>query len=117
TKFFTPQELKVFDKLPADERTSHIHDTFVTPTPINDLQQLRLTLLTKTFGAWPARSEIHPSSENVSKNNGRELRYLEFDSEPNVRLKFLYLPKDSGREVRLHLLTKDQLPFLATAFR
>src|SRR5207249_19183 len=34
TKLFTPQQLRVFDQLPRDERTSKIHESFVTmPSP------------------------------------------------------------------------------------
>src|SRR5262249_22467797 len=63
--FFTPQQLKVFETLPTDERTSKIHDTFVpiassaeTNSP-HRKEELIQTLKAHVFRAWP-QSEPKP---------------------------------------------------------
>ncbi len=63
-KYFEPEDLKVFDKLPEDEITSKIHDTFVPPlvsVPIPDDKKSWESYRTRivsdlkknVFRAWP----------------------------------------------------------------
>ncbi len=113
TKLFTPAELKVFDQLPSDERTTRIHETFVTPTPISHLDELRKTLLTETFGGWPADSKIETHDEFAQNASDHDLRALDFDSEPNVPIKLISVAPDYPEELRLHILTMDDFPVLA----
>jgi dienelactone hydrolase len=114
TKLFTPAELKVFDQLPTDERTTRIHETFVTRTAITDLTQLRKALRTESFAAWPTASEIQGYDEFTQKTNQHELHSLDFDSEPNVPLKLISIASNHPEELRLHILIMDDLPSLAT---
>ncbi|SVB98321.1 uncharacterized protein METZ01_LOCUS251175, partial [marine metagenome] len=67
-KYFEPKDLKVFDKLPEDEITSKIHDTFVlplAPVPIPDdkksWESYRAMVISdlkkNVFRAWPAKPD------------------------------------------------------------
>ena len=67
TKYFEPEQLKVFKKNPADEKTSSIHETFVpiasTPPIPKDRDawekyrdKVRTKLDENVFGAWPKKS-------------------------------------------------------------
>jgi dienelactone hydrolase len=114
TKLFTPAELKVFNQLPTDERTTRIHETFVTPTLVNDAAQLRKTLITETFGGWPAHAEIQTRNEFVQKAREYELHSIDFDSEPNIPLKLISISPNRPEELSLYILTIDDLPALAT---
>jgi hypothetical protein len=66
-KYFEPEQLKVFKSIPADEKTSSIHETFVPVAPVppipkdqNDWKKYRDKLRTEldenVFGAWPKKS-------------------------------------------------------------
>ena len=67
TKYFEPEQLKVFKKNPADEKTSSIHETFVPiasapPIPKDRdawekyRDKVRTKLDENVFGAWPKKS-------------------------------------------------------------
>jgi len=67
-KYFEPEDLKVFDKLPEDEITSKIHDTFVlplAPVPIPDdkkpWESYRAMVISdlkkNVFRSWPAKPD------------------------------------------------------------
>ncbi len=117
-KFFTPQELKVFDKIPDDERNTRIYETFVPRVPERDPARLRSTLRTKSFGAWPASPPpVQPTGERQWNSNGHELRLAEFYSEPKVRLRLFYYPGDETTDLRLVVLGEEDLPGLAQIFR
>src|SRR5262249_53599296 len=99
--FFRQRELRVFDTLPADERTSKIHETFVSvaATPAvpdsksawtNQCQAWKTALQEHVFGGWPSstlplalRSRTEAGAEEV-------LEVYDFDSEHDVPLR-LYL--------------------------
>ncbi len=65
-KLFTPEQLKVFEKLPADAINTNIHDTFVPAARVamakssnewtQQAQTWRANLMEKSFGAWPSLS-------------------------------------------------------------
>ena len=66
-KYFEPEQLKVFKSIPADEKTSSIHETFVPVAPVpsipkdqNDWKKYRDKVRTEldenVFGAWPKKS-------------------------------------------------------------
>jgi dienelactone hydrolase len=107
TKLFTAAELKVFDTLPADERTSRIHESFITRTPITNFEELKTTLRRETFAGWPGPSPIAARHRETRQENGREVRTIEFESEPNMPLKLVYFLAQNATEVRLHILTPD----------
>jgi dienelactone hydrolase len=112
TKFFTPQELKVFDKLPEDERTSRIHETFVTRTPIAEADALKSAFRAKSFDSWPSSRDVQLSEEKHWTARSREVRLLRFNSEENVRLAMFYSPVERAEEIRLCVLTADDMPAL-----
>ena len=90
TKLFTGQELKVFEKIPEDEITSRIHETFVTVSEhgpkagAGRMETLRDVLRHKSFAGWP-KEKVPGRSEEKDLGNGFYL--VEFDSQKNVRLK------------------------------
>ncbi len=102
-KLFTPQQLKVFEKLPEDELTSRCHETFTelaNDSESFDSSKSIAALSKKTFGAWPS---VH-SQERVSgvetkllattEKDGVQFTIFEFESQPGIRLRF-YLAQPS----------------------
>lgn len=101
-KFFPPEQLKVFDKLPADELNTKIDETFVaaapTPVPPADkqawekqrdgwLQQLG----DKVFRGWPVSGSPLDLKEAFNvEADGVQLRAFDFVSQQGVTLR-LYL--------------------------
>ena len=110
TKLFTPAELKVFDQLPADETTSRIHETFC---PKGGLDHWYDALLEESFGAWPDQTPLKPYNEKHWPQSQREIRSLNFASEPNIELRLIYLPAKRSKELQLYIITEDELPALA----
>lgn len=112
-KLFTPQQLKVFDKLPADEITSKCHETFTQLAidsasfePKKALAELQL----KTFGGWPAANAALPANvREVASTitNSVRLSVHEFDSESGVRLRFYLAASCLLAPKALHLETVD----------
>ena len=96
-KFFTPQELRVFDQLPADQINTRIQESFVpaasragtTPT---DAKSLQLELRTKVFGGWPSEPcPIAPALYAQSNQGGMHVRCYRFESQPGVELSLVLL--------------------------
>lgn len=99
TKFFQPEQLKVFDKLPADELNTKIDETFVaaapTPVPPSDqsawekqrdgwLQQLG----DKVFRGWPlSGSPLDLKEAFNTEADGVQLRAFDFVSQQGVTLR------------------------------
>ncbi len=138
TKYFEPTELKVFDQVPKDERTSTIHDTFVPPTPSpvvpidaktweqrrdNLLQNLRQN----TFAGWPAENSIAADLKTHSQaaHEGVRLRQYTFTAQEPYQLPLFLLHRD-GLEIKdidlvvLNVLDeigwKDFLAWASTGF-
>jgi cephalosporin-C deacetylase-like acetyl esterase len=100
-KFFEPEQLKVFDELPADQINTKIHDTFVPKAPPPELPESKRdwrkqrkswkrALRKKVFRGWPGKAEAGPLDlEEVFSEelNGLELKAYDFTSQPNVRLR------------------------------
>jgi len=66
-KYFEPEQLKVFKSIPADEKTSSIHETFVPVAPVPPIpkdrsdwkkyrDKVRTEIVENVFGAWPKKS-------------------------------------------------------------
>ena len=66
TKYFEPEQLKVLKEIPADEKTSSIHETFVPVAPAPPIpkdksdwkkyrDKVRTEIDENVFGAWPEK--------------------------------------------------------------
>ena len=115
-KLFEPEQLKVFNKNPKDERTSHIHDTFTklaksTGKPAADA--ILPLLKQKTFRGWPAKADDLDVREIAkTEKDGIELRVLEFTSQGPFRLR-AYVAQPIGvklQSVHLETIQSSQWP-------
>ena len=109
TKFFTGQELKVFDKIPEDELTSKIHNTFVPVAKTNAapdekrINALRTLLREKVFRGWPEESLPFRAETRELSDQWEE---IQFDSEEHVRLK-LYVQRKAKNPYVLYVTAED----------
>jgi len=109
--FFQPEQLKVFNELPADEINTRIHESFVLKSPepsvpqspedwAKQRQALIKTLREKSFAGWPTQEQAGPLNVRrvfSAERHGIRLGALDFTSQPNVRLR-LYIAHRSGIE-------------------
>ena len=112
-KLFTAQQLKVFEKLPADEITTKCYEYFTQLAvdsasfePKKALAELQL----KTFGGWPAPNAAPPVGVREvasTVTDGVKLSVHEFDSESGVRLRFYLAQPAHAAPKALHLETVD----------
>ena len=107
TKLFTGQQLKVFEKLPEDERTTHIYETFVplakaptVPTNAPAWAALRnewmVALKERVFGGWPREVgalELRPVFSR--ERDGVQFTAFEFQSQNAVTLR-MYVANPVG---------------------
>ncbi|HOX55866.1 MAG TPA: acetylxylan esterase [Candidatus Paceibacterota bacterium] len=96
TKCFTPDQLRVFDKLPADEVNTRVDEIFVPKAaPLRPAAskaqagQQRAdyveALRGKVFGGWPAeRSAINPQLEDLSGSGGLRVRACRLNIQTGV---------------------------------
>lgn len=108
-KLFQPEQLRVFDKLPAKQRTTNIHDTFVpmatnaVPPDPQAWAQLRngwmTALKTRCFAGWPTEEpgSLGLKPAFAAERDGVRLEAWDFNSQPHVRLR-LYLMR--GAQVK-----------------
>jgi len=106
-KFFEPEQLKVFEELPADEINTKIHETFVSKRQkafasqsSQKRRKLLKTLREKSFGGWPTQEQAGPLNIKQvfsAKRHGTSLSAFDFTSQPHVRLR-LYLAHRLGTE-------------------
>ena len=107
--FFEPEQLKVFDELPADEINTKIQDSFV-PTAKkpsvpkskakweNQRKAWMRNLKNKSFRGWPRQAQAGPLDIHrvfSVECEGIQLSAYDFTSQPNVRLR-LYLACSAG---------------------
>jgi len=122
--FFEPEQLKVFDELPADEINTKIQDSFVPTakkpsvpkTPEKWAKQRKVwmrNLRNKSFRGWPKLTKAGPLDiQRVFsvKREGIHFRAFDFTSQPNVRLR-LYLTSRAGlnkpEAVKLNVLDEQ----------
>ncbi len=107
TKFFAPDQLRVFDKLPADELNTTIQESFVpraaarhfSAAPAEASQQqaeYRQALREKVFGGWPADNEaLKLELKELAERSGIRVGAYDLESQPsvNLRLWVLQAPK------------------------
>jgi dienelactone hydrolase len=96
TRFCTPDQLRVFDKLPEDEVNTKIDESFVPKAAPLRLEasaaeagQQRAeyvkALREKVFSGWPARSSaVKPELAGRSDESGLRIRWYDFYSQPEV---------------------------------
>ncbi|QOV92496.1 acetylxylan esterase [Humisphaera borealis] len=99
SKFFEPEQLKVFKELPADQRNTRIQETFVAKAPppamptdaagwARQREQWLTALKAKTFAAWPADDKPAVPKHLFSEtSNGVELHGFEIESQQHVPLR------------------------------
>jgi len=131
TKFFEPQQLRVFDALPVDEKNTKIHESFVAharaPTVPRDTEAWdarRKThmkqLVERSFAGWPAKdADLAVQKKFTVVRDGIQLTAFEFTSQSPIELQ-LFVAQRAGLE-RADLIVLNVLDeqawneFLATA--
>ncbi|MHC4537843.1 MAG: alpha/beta hydrolase family protein, partial [Planctomycetota bacterium] len=107
--FFEPEQLKVFDELPADQINTKIQDSFVptaaephVPKSAEKWARMRKAwmrnLRNKSFRGWPRQAQAGPLDIKrvfSAKHRGIQFSAFDFKSQPNVRLR-LYLAHKAG---------------------
>lgn len=110
-KLFKPEQLKVFDKLPADQRNTVIQESFTRLAPAPAVPQdkaawektrdgLLAALREKSFGGWPEKPEPLNLKSRVdeARAHGLRLRAWDFTSQGPIRLRlFVVGPADLKR--------------------
>ena len=96
TKFFLPDQLRVFDKLPEDEVNTKIDETFVpraaplrlSTAPAEASQQRAeyvKALRAKVFGGWPAENgAVKAELNNRSEEGGIRIQTYRLNDQPEV---------------------------------
>jgi dienelactone hydrolase len=117
-KFFTPEQLKVFAELPADQKNTTIHETFVPAAPdyavpkSNDewtslQQEWRDFLHSRSFRAWP-KEQTPGDVREVTRveQDGIRLTVLEFNTQEHIRLQWWMLHRADLKpdEAKLNVL-------------
>lgn len=109
-KFFEPEQLRVFDELPADEINTTIDESFTRTAELPSLGEVvigdksaaayRQRLLAKCFRGWPRPSSPRVTSEGngpVVEKNGVRLSGYTFYPEPDIELD-LYLLQSADKK-------------------
>jgi dienelactone hydrolase len=108
-KFFTPEQLKVFATLPKDSINTNIHETFVPTAPAPALPKNKeewarqrdgwlAALKEKCFASWPEESGPLRLEQKFSATRDElTLQAFDFDSEPEIRMRF-YVLTGAGAE-------------------
>lgn len=103
-KFFEPEQLRVFDQLPADQINTGIHFRFVPKArPPADAaaepprEALLATLQAKTFAGWPQENPpLAAEGPGPVVREGLRFSRWEFTSQPGVRLRLYVLEPEDG---------------------
>jgi dienelactone hydrolase len=112
-KMFTPQQLKVFEKPPADERTTRIYETFVSlanPAAGPKREEAMTALREKTFRGWPQEAGgLNVKEVFSAERKGMRLVAYDFDSEQGVRLRCYAIHRaDVLQPANIRVSTVDQ---------
>lgn len=121
TKYFEPEQLKVFKKNPADEKTSSIHETFVPiasapPIPKDRdawekyRDKVRTKLDENVFGAWPKKSP-KAKGENLADLSSGGIRFSvhRFVSQEPWKLSLYLVHRDGLARENLDLVVLNIL--------
>lgn len=116
-KFFQPEQLKVFQRIPADQKNTTIQETFVAPGQVPvppDLttwkkmaKQLRESVRKKCFQGWPEiESPLNLQVLGSSPTGIGKLRRFDysFSSQPHVELGFSLFTTGKPDQVRYCLV-------------
>jgi hypothetical protein len=93
-KFFTPEQLRVFAKLPADAINTNIAETFVprAEPQKRSATELAALLREKIFAGWPADDLSHePKLAFSAEREGVKFSAWDFASQPEVPLRLYIL--------------------------
>ncbi|QEG42924.1 alpha/beta hydrolase family protein [Roseimaritima ulvae] len=128
-KRFEPRQLKVFDELPSDQRTTSIHESFVPAVDAEDLpgtrselqaaaEQWMQQLETKTFGGWP-QGEAEPLDvevQSTTEHQGTSVTVAEFTSQRPYRLPLIIVqPRQTNSDADVRVVVLDQTAWRQTA--
>ena len=107
--FFEPEELKVFETLPADQKNTKIQEEFVAlagraklPQNVRDWERLRtgaLALLReKSFRAWPQEpGDALPVELAAVSADGVRLTVYDLETQPSVHVRLMALTGDETK--------------------
>lgn len=125
--FFEPEQLRVFDALPADQINTTVHETFVPATavsgesPAQRRDGLLAALEQKTFNGWPPPdTPLHLAPAFAVERDGLRLRAWDFTSQHDVRLRLFFLEATAAARpasVTLEVLDEDTWPRRLAAMR
>ncbi|MGA2787325.1 MAG: acetylxylan esterase [Verrucomicrobiota bacterium] len=93
-RFFSPEQLKVFETLPADAINTNIAETFVprAKPEKKSAGELRTTLREKVFAGWPdAGTPPAPKRVFSVEHDGVRFSAWDFTSQPDVPLRLYVL--------------------------
>src|SRR5262249_10274725 len=114
------QQLKVFDRLPADARNVTIHENFIRPAAVEmprdpdrvrawwpgQAERWRRELSEKVFRGWPASPPALDVKSAVDvRHEGLRLRAFDFVSEEEVPLRLWLLTAEKTERPKLVVLT------------
>jgi dienelactone hydrolase len=119
-KAFEPEQLRVFDKLPADQINTRIHETFV-PTAAapkvsesadrwaSQREEWLAALKRKVFAGWPDDpGPLDVTEAFAAERDGVSLRAYDFSPQPHVRLRlYVATPAGDKRPARITLNAMD----------
>jgi len=117
---FKPQQLRVFDRLPADAINTTIHESFIQPAATlipkgtakvrdwwpGQSKRWRQDLEEKVFRGWPA----NPPTLDIKdvedvKHKGLRLRVFDFTSEEQVTLRLWLMTAEKTEKAKLVVLS------------
>ena len=98
-EFFTPEQLKVFDQIPADQVNKTIQETFVPqgklppPSAVKTQREALLaTLKEKCFNGWPEEGlPLEAKPIFSAERDGLKFGAWDFTSQHDVRLRLYFL--------------------------
>jgi len=115
-RFFTPEQLRVFNAFPTDAINTNIAETFVAlPKPgFRSKEELRTALRENVFAGWPAEDlPLEPKQTLSVERDGLRLSAWDFNSQPDVSLR-IYLLEDMAMKgtnaVQLQVLDENSGP-------
>jgi len=86
-KLFSPQQLRVFEKLPADEINTTVDESFVPRGVMRDQAEYLQALREKVFGGWPAEPfQAKPELKESRELGGLRISTYTLRPQPEVSL-------------------------------